>query len=63
MNPNIFTEEVTSGILNRINSLTPETKAEWGKMNVSQMLAHCNVTYEMVYDNTHKKPSGLLNLC
>jgi len=60
MKPNIFTEEVTSGILNRINSLTPETKAEWGKMNVSQMLAHCNVTYEMVYDNIHKKPSGFV---
>ena len=22
------------------------------------MLAHCNVTYEMVYDNIHPKPKG-----
>jgi len=60
MKPNIFTKEISSEILNRINSLTPETKAEWGKMNASQMLAHCNVTYEMVYDNTHRKPNGFV---
>lgn len=28
-------------------------------MSVDQMLAHCNVTYEMVYDNIHPKPTGL----
>lgn len=28
-------------VLERIGSLTPETAAEWGKMNVGQMLAHC----------------------
>lgn len=60
MKSNIFTEEVTSTIINRINSLTPETSSEWGKMSVGQMLAHCNVTYEMVYDNTHKKPNGFV---
>lgn len=26
----------------RIESLTPETRPEWGKMNVQEMLAHCN---------------------
>lgn len=26
-------------------------------MNVSQMLAHCNVSYEMAYDNIHPKPN------
>jgi len=30
----------------------------WGKMNVAQMLAHCNVTYEMVYESKHIKPKG-----
>ena len=60
MNPNIFTEDVASKTISRINALTSETKAEWGKMDVSQMLAHCNVTYEMVYDNMHKKPSGFI---
>src|SRR5690554_3097669 len=28
-------------------------------MSVDQMLAHCNVTYELVYDNKHTKPKGL----
>jgi Protein of unknown function (DUF1569) len=26
-------------------------------MNVAQMLAHCNVTYEMAYENKHPKPN------
>lgn len=57
---NIFTQEGAQSFLNRLEKLTPETKAEWGKMNVSQMLAHCNVTYEMCYENKHPKPTGLV---
>ncbi len=55
--PNIFTKEVSDKIIDRINSLTPETKAVWGKMTVAQMLAHCNVTYEMIYEDKHPKPN------
>lgn len=55
---NIFELQTTNEIIERINKLTPETKAVWGKMNVAQMLAHCNVTYEMIYDNKHKKAEG-----
>jgi hypothetical protein len=32
--------------LERINKLTPDTQRQWGKMNVSQMLAHCNISME-----------------
>jgi hypothetical protein len=60
--PNIFTNEVAEKIINRINHLTPSTQAQWGKMNVAQMLAHCNVTYELVYDNKHSKPNFLMRL-
>lgn len=56
---NIFTQEVTQEVINRINQLTPETKALWGKMTVAQMLAHCNVTYELVYDNKIPKATGI----
>lgn len=42
---NIFQTEVTQEIISRINNLLPNTPALWGKMSVSQMLAHCNVTY------------------
>ena len=58
--PNIFSKEVADEIIARINSLTPSTPALWGKMNVAQMLAHCNVTYEMLYTDKHKKASGFL---
>ena len=27
-------------------------------MSVDQMLAHCNITYEMVYDKKHPKPNA-----
>ncbi len=57
---NIFSTDGTHIFLNRLNKLTPESKAIWGKMNVSQMLAHCNITYEMCYENKHKKPTGLV---
>ncbi|QIL40931.1 DUF1569 domain-containing protein [Pedobacter sp. HDW13] len=53
---NIFQPAVTSEIIERINTLSPTTPQLWGKMNVVQMLAHCNVTYEMIYDDIHPKP-------
>jgi len=37
---NIFEEKVTYEIINRVESLSSETKAKWGKMSVDQMLAH-----------------------
>lgn len=55
---NIFDKEVTNEVINRINKITPNSKNVWGKMNPAQMLAHCNVTYEMVYTDKHQKPKG-----
>jgi len=60
--PDIFTEPVANGIIQRINNLTPQTTAKWGKMNVSQMLAHCCVSYEMTYEDKHPKPAGFMKL-
>ncbi len=60
--PNIFTKDVSESIVQRINQLKPDTPAQWGKMNVAQMLAHCNVTYEMVYENKHPKPNFLMKI-
>ncbi len=60
--PNIFTKAISDNIINRINQLTPGTQAIWGKMNVAQMLAHCNVTYEMVYEDKHPKPNFFMKL-
>lgn len=58
--PNIFTREETDKIIERINKLPAAAQPNWGIMSVAQMLAHCNVTYEMIYDNIHKKPNAFL---
>jgi hypothetical protein len=60
--PNIFNKSVSDEIIQRINKLTPETKPLWGKMNAAQMLAHCNVTYEMIYENIHPKPGAFFKI-
>ena len=60
MMKNIFLKKDSAEIINRINGLKTNSTALWGSMSVAQMLAHCNVTYEMVYDNIHPKPNGLM---
>ena len=60
MKNNIFKSETVNQVTERIDKLSAESKAKWGKMNVGQMLAHCNVTYEMVYEDKHKKPNAFL---
>lgn len=55
---NLFDAKETQETIERFNELSPESKALWGKMNVAQMLAHCNVAYELVYTDKHPKPKG-----
>jgi hypothetical protein len=57
---NIFDSKIASMVIERINNLTPTTQPVWGKMTVAQMLAHCNVTYEMAYENIHPKPNAFV---
>jgi len=59
---NIFTASESQKVIQRIQQLSPTTKGLWGKMTVAQMLAHCNVTYEMIYENIHPKPNPILKL-
>lgn len=57
---NLFGAKEAQKYIDRINNLSKETVANWGKMSVDQMLAHCNVTYEMVYEaEKHKKPGAI----
>lgn len=57
---NVFDAKDAQNYIDRINNLTPETQGLWGKMTVDQMLAHCNVSYEMVYEpEKHKKPGAI----
>lgn len=58
--PNIFKADVVDQVIARIEALTPASQPQWGKMGVAQMLAHCCVTYEMLYEDKHKKPNGFM---
>src|ERR1700712_885792 len=58
--PNMYAPEITMAMIGRINTLTPESMPRWGKMNVSQMLAHCNVAYEMAYEKKHPAPNAFM---
>ena len=43
-------------ILDRIQALTPDSRAEWGKMDVAQMLAHCQAPLQIaVGERTMKR--------
>jgi hypothetical protein len=43
----IFDKETRDGLISRINLLDENSKPEWGKMNVYQMLKHCTLSEEM----------------
>jgi hypothetical protein len=56
----VFNPADVADLTGRINRLTSETKGLWGKMTVAQMLAHCNVSYEMAYTDIHPKPNAAM---
>jgi len=55
---NVFNQNDSKEVIDRIEKLNPGTQALWGKMRVEQMLAHCNVSYELIYDDKHPKPNA-----
>lgn len=59
---NLFDPSVKKEIIARINKLTPDTKQLWGKMNVSQMLAHVQLPIRIAYGTHEPKGSFLLKL-
>lgn len=62
----LFSEAGNAAMIARIDRLSPNSKALWGKMNVAQMLAHCCVSYDMTFDSNYPRPNffvrTLLNL-
>lgn len=56
--PNIFSNDIAASVISRINQLQPDSKPKWGTMRADQMFAHCNVSYEMAFEDTHKKPGA-----
>lgn len=59
---NLFDTAVKQDIINRINKLTPQNQAQWGKMNVAQMLAHCQMPLGVATGKHKLKRNFLLSL-
>ena len=51
----IFDKTTRDEVLARINTLQPNSAAQWGKMNVAQMIKHCSQWDEMALEKTHYK--------
>ena len=56
---NIFDSNGAEELVNRVNALTPKSTPQWGKMSVDQMLAHCNVAFDMAYTDKYPKAGSL----
>src|SRR5215204_2163860 len=59
---NLFDASVKQEIIDRINKLTSQTQRQWGKMNVSQMLAHVQMPIGIAYGTHQPKGSFLLRI-
>jgi hypothetical protein len=49
-------------IISRINTLSPESKAQWGKMSVAQMLSHCQAPMDVAFGNLSLKANPIIAL-
>ena len=47
----LFNTETQQDILNRINNLNKKSQPNWGKMDVAQMLVHCQKPLEVANGN------------
>lgn len=59
---NLFLSSISKRLEMRIGELNENTNPLWGEMTVAQMLAHCSVTYEIVFKDSDKKSSFLVRL-
>lgn len=58
--PDLFDADEVDAVVRRIEALSPSSTPLWGRMQVSEMLAHANVAYEMVYERKHPRPNPLM---
>ncbi len=59
---NLFDPSVKQAIVNRINKLTPQSQRQWGKMDVAQMLAHCQMPLGVAVGKHKLKGSFFIKL-
>lgn len=57
MMKSLFDTTAATEITQRLEKLTPTTSAQWGKMNVGQMMTHCSIALELYFgQKTIKRP-------
>ena len=59
---NLFDPAVKQELLDRINTLTPQTERKWGKMDVAQMLAHLQAPMGVALGTHSLKANWLMKL-
>ena len=59
---NLFDAAVKQDIIDRIHRLTPSTERKWGKMNVSQMLAHLQAPIGIAFGTSTVRGNWLMKL-
>lgn len=56
---NLFNPNVKEEIFSRIDKLTPNSKAQWGKMNVNQGLRHMSMAFDISNGKLDPTPSKM----
>lgn len=51
----LFEKSGNDEIIRRINALSPESQPLWGKMNVGQMLSHCQAPLDVAFGDLKLK--------
>ena len=59
---NLFEQNAYDEVTKRISKLTPQSEGQWGKMNVSQMMAHCCNQMESAFGLKDTEPNFILGL-
>lgn len=60
--PSIYEPQTVADLKARIEKLQPDSPRRWGKMDVAQMLAHCNVAFELTYGEKEVQYNFLMKL-
>jgi len=55
----MFDDTLRGDILSRIDRVTADSRARWGKMNAEKMLAHMTESLRMAVGELHAKPRNL----
>ena len=60
--PSIFNPNDNQQMVARIQQLTPESKALWGKMSVDQMFVHCSKAIDVAFNTIPLKVNLIFKL-